>query len=205
MAAIILTSDMSLFSSPSHGFLPSKCWQPATPTATAVLSPNNASRGSSCGSSDLSRTAPQLLWQNVVRCGVSVRHPVPRTDGECYPGEHCFANTPCDGSNWPQILPPPPSSSLFQYCGSSMADASGDCWQPCQEFDCCFGLKCFDTSSGKSSGRCSANSDLDGANRYFCGSSWCDAAYSCGVACPGGQMPSVPERILLRRCALRRK
>jgi len=75
-----------------------------------------------------------------------------------------------------------------------MANARNDCWQPCPrgDSDCCSGLKCYDTSQGESGGTCT-NSDYTGSNHYYCGSSWCSAAYSCTNACPGGTNDECPR------------
>jgi len=75
-----------------------------------------------------------------------------------------------------------------------MSDAKSTCWQPCPNgnADCCGGLTCFDTSTQPESGATCTNSDYSGSNHFFCGSSWCDAAYSCTTACPGGSNDECP-------------
>ncbi|KAL3785546.1 hypothetical protein ACHAW5_010507 [Stephanodiscus triporus] len=116
---------VAFFPHPRSDFFASRCWQPCNLTATAVLCPKCFEVGSSCGSSDLSGTAHNFCGKTWCDAAYLCGTPCPGgTDGECNPGEYCFANTPCDGSNWPPILPQPPSSSPYQYCGSSMADAS---------------------------------------------------------------------------------
>ena len=115
------------------------------------------------------------------------------TDDECNvdnTGERCYADTPCGYSRSPPILPPPDRLSIFRYCGASLEDATEDCWQPCpggDDGECCFGLTCHDTSSSASSSACPSSSDRYlGSDRYYCGSTWCHAAYECRTACPGG-------------------
>ena len=73
-----------------------------------------------------------------------------------------------------------------------MSDARDACWQPCPrgDSDCCFGLNCFDTSQS-SQGTCSS-SDYSGTQHFYCGASWCGAAYSCQNACPGGTNEECP-------------
>lgn len=55
--------------------------------------------------------------------------------------------------------------------------------------DCCNGLSCFDTG-----GTCT---NIDGAAyvgsaHFYCGASWCSAAYSCTHPCPGGSSDECP-------------
>ena len=73
-----------------------------------------------------------------------------------------------------------------------MSDARDTCWQPCPrgDSDCCLGLNCFDTSQS-SQGTCSS-SDYSGTQHFYCGASWCDAAYLCQSACPGGTNEECP-------------
>ena len=58
--------------------------------------------------------------------------------------------------------------------------------------DCCLGLGCFDTSTDAQSGVCT-NYDYSGSNHFFCGSSWCNAVYSCQTACQGGTDGECPN------------
>lgn len=127
------------------------------------------------------------------QCGT----PCPDTT-ECPDGEYCFADTPCSSTSpiSPPPIPAPPTSSPYQFCGTSMSDASEKCWQPCPrgDSDCCLGLTCFDTSANSGSGGTICNnSDDSGSNHFFCGDSWCNAAYSCQTACPGGSDDECPE------------
>lgn len=76
------------------------------------------------------------------------------------------ADIPCDSNAAPvpvPAIPPPPTSSPYQFCGSTLADAQDQCWQPCPrgQSDCCLGLSCFDTS--QDGGTCSS-SDYSGTN-----------------------------------------
>ena len=129
--------------------------------------------------------------------------PCPETT-ECPEGQGCFADVPCGGGEPAPPLPSPPTSAPTQFCGEGeggegLSDAKGNCWQPCPrgDKDCCFGLTCHDTSQDgeifnleeSSSGTCPASSL--GGNMY-CGSSWCDAAYTCGATCPGGTNEECP-------------
>mmetsp|Transcript_884 Transcript_884/g.1635 ORF Transcript_884/g.1635 Transcript_884/m.1635 type:complete len:372 (-) Transcript_884:450-1565(-) len=119
---------------------------------------------------------------------------------ECPEGQSCYADLPCDsensGASSAPPLPQPPTASPYQFCGSSLGDAQSNCWQPCPrgENDCCFGSGCFDTSSegGGGGGETCAISGYSGSNHYFCGSTWCDAAYSCTTACPDGTNDECP-------------
>ena len=103
-------------------------------------------------------------------------------------GESCWANTPC-GNSPPPPLPAPPTTASTQFCGTSVETATDYCWQPCPrgDSDCCLGLTCFDTGSG------TCNADYTGAIHFYCGKSWCDAAYSCQDACPGGSNDECPD------------
>lgn len=117
---------------------------------------------------------------------------------ECPPGQSCYADVPCDSQNPGASAPPlpkPPTAAPYQFCGNTIAEAKADCWQPCPrgQVDCCFGLQCFDTSADASSGGTCPVSVLSGSAHYFCGSSWCAAAYSCSSRCPGGQSSECPE------------
>lgn len=119
------------------------------------------------------------------RCGT----PCP-TQSECAEGEYCYANLPCSSSRSPPPLTENPSSATTQFCGLSLDNAKDTCWQPCPrgDSDCCLGMTCYDTaesSSTSSEGQCST-SDYSGSNNFYCGKSWCDAAYTCGTACVGG-------------------
>lgn len=125
---------------------------------------------------------------------------------------------PCGGADPAPPLPSPPTSAPTQFCGEDLGDAKTDCFQPCPRGgkDCCFGLTCHDTSqdpadedenpeegeevftlqedpgagqTAASEGTCPA-SDLGG--NMYCGSSWCDAAYTCGATCPGGTNEECP-------------
>merc|ERR1719253_590002 len=77
-----------------------------------------------------------------------------------------------------------------KFCGVDLEDVQNTCWQPCStDGDCCASSqKCYE--AGESCG----SSVLTGANHFFCGISWCDAAYNCGTPCPnGGWADEEPE------------
>ena len=116
------------------------------------------------------------------KCGT----PCPNAN-ECTNGESCFADIPCDSDSpkTPPSLPAPPTAAPYQFCGSSISNAKDHCWQPCPRgnSDCCLGLSCFDTSENNAGDMCT-DSDYSGTNHYFCGSSWCQAAYSCLTVSP---------------------
>ena len=186
-----------------------KCWQPCITDADCCsLAQTCLDVGSACGtSSDLGGTVHNYCGSTWCGASYACGRPCPGgTDGECDPGDYCFADTPCGGESpattiIPPILPPPPASSAFRFCGASASDASADCWQPCPRGDaeCCHGLRCFDTSSsssgggeeGYTGGTC-PSSDYSGPSHYYCGSSWCDAAYACSAGCPGGADAECP-------------
>ncbi|KAK1740495.1 hypothetical protein QTG54_008590 [Skeletonema marinoi] len=109
---------------------------------------------------------------------------------ECPEGESCFGDIPCDSNAAPTpipVRPPPPTVAPTQFCGGTLAEAQSQCWQPCPRgsSDCCLGLDCFDTT--QNGGTCSS-SDYSGTNHFYCGTSWCNAAFSCGTPCPGGDV-----------------
>ncbi len=148
----------------------------------------------------LSNANINVSWYRWCDAAYTCGTPCP-TQTECADGEYCFADLPCDSSSSVSVptLPAPPTSSPYQFCGASVSNAREKCWQPCPrgDTDCCLGLGCFDTSSNENEGQgtvqstCSA-SDYSGSNHYYCGSSWCSAAYSCTNACPGGTNEECP-------------
>eukprot|EP00581_Thalassiosira_minuscula_P012047 CAMPEP_0183732264 /NCGR_PEP_ID=MMETSP0737-20130205/37987_1 /TAXON_ID=385413 /ORGANISM="Thalassiosira miniscula, Strain CCMP1093" /LENGTH=387 /DNA_ID=CAMNT_0025965227 /DNA_START=94 /DNA_END=1254 /DNA_ORIENTATION=- len=168
----------------------SNCWQPCQ-TDSDCCSPAQKcyEAGASCGSSDLSGTNHFFCGSSWCDAAYTCGTPCPEKT-ECPEGQYCFADIPCDSesTNAPPKLPNPPTASPYQFCGNSLQNAKDNCWQPCPrgKSDCCFGQGCYDTSSADAPGPTCTNSDYSGSNHYFCGSSWCDAAYSCGRACPGG-------------------
>jgi len=176
-----------------------KCWQPcSTDSDCCAISQRCFETGNSCRSAD-------LIGANHFFCGVSWcdasyncgNTPCP-TQTECPEGQTCFADIPCNSES-PEVsappLPVPPTAAPYQFCGSSISDAKNNCWQPCPrgKGDCCFGLECFDTSADANSGGTCTTSEYSGPNHYFCGNSWCDAAYSCNNACPGGTNEECPQ------------
>jgi hypothetical protein len=103
-------------------------------------------------------------------------------DTSCPDGLACWANTPCDaGREDAPNLPTDPDGVNAKFCGATLDEAKETCWQPCPYgHECCLGLSCFDTSVSSdtsSLGECSV-ADYSGANRFYCGKSWCDAAYT---------------------------
>lgn len=173
------------------------CWQPCSTDSDCCASAEHCfETESSCGSSDLSGTEHYFCGATWCEAAHQCGTPCPETT-ECPSGEYCFADTPCSSIS-PLPVPPipaPPTSSPYQFCGTSMSDAVEKCWQPCPrgDSDCCSGLTCFDTSANSGSGGTCNKSDYSGSNHFFCGSSWCDAAYSCQTACPGGTDDECPE------------
>eukprot|EP00579_Thalassiosira_antarctica_P012310 CAMPEP_0201921690 /NCGR_PEP_ID=MMETSP0903-20130614/9949_1 /ASSEMBLY_ACC=CAM_ASM_000552 /TAXON_ID=420261 /ORGANISM="Thalassiosira antarctica, Strain CCMP982" /LENGTH=401 /DNA_ID=CAMNT_0048458695 /DNA_START=35 /DNA_END=1240 /DNA_ORIENTATION=- len=165
------------------------CWQPCNSDSDCCASSQQCFEASSCKSYDLSGVNHNFCgvsWCDAAyNCGNT---PCPKTT-ECPDGQSCYADIPCNtvSSDAPP-LPAPPTASPYQFCGNSMSAAKSNCWQPCPRgrSDCCLGLGCFDTSTDAQSGVCGTNSDYSGSNHFFCGSSWCNAAYSCQTACPGG-------------------
>lgn len=110
---------------------------------------------------------------------------------ECPGDQSCFADVECksavsESSN--------PFEKTTKFCGYSMTNAKSECWQPCPkgDADCCLGLKCFDTSTDTGSGGTCTDSDYRGSEHKYCGTSWCDAAYACRAACPGGTDQECP-------------
>lgn len=172
------------------------CWQPCVQDSDCCSTSHRCLEAhSSCGSADLSGTNHYfcgVTWCDAAyKCGTPCPEQV-----ECPEGEQCYGDIPCD-SDSPVSAPPlpsPPTSSPYQFCGSSLESAAENCWQPCPRgnSDCCNGLSCFDTSSPESPSTCS-NSDYSGSGHYFCGTSWCNAAYSCSTACPEGTNDECPD------------
>jgi len=178
------------------------CWQPCTTDEdcrACALDYSCYEAGSSCGSNNKEGTNHYycgLSWCDAAyKCGA----PCPNggfnvIDGveepECPEGESCFGDIPCDSNAAPSPiprLPPPPTAAPTQFCGGTLAEAQSQCWQPCPRgsSDCCLGLDCFDTT--QNGGTCSS-SDYSGTNHFYCGTSWCNAAFSCGTPCPGGDV-----------------
>jgi hypothetical protein len=178
-----------------------QCWQPCTTDEDCQACAVDYScyeTGSSCGSNNKEGT--NHYYCGVSWCDAAYKCTIPCPNGgwnslaECPDGESCFADTPCDSNAAPvevPILRPPPTSAPTQFCGSSLADAQTQCWQPCPRgsSDCCFGLECFDTTQN---GATCSSSDYSGTNHFFCGTSWCNAAFSCGTPCPGGNSAECP-------------
>jgi len=112
------------------------------------------------------------------------------TNEECPGGQYCYADVPCssDGNN--NVVPsrdqqPPdlsrPSSIYSKYCGTSLEDAGNQCWQPCRDDDdCCAGQNCYEEVTS-----CPYPDNI-GADHFFCGSDFCDAAFQCRLPCPSG-------------------
>lgn len=178
----------------------STCWQPCrTDNDCCDTSLQRCfETGSDCGSSDLGGTNHFFCgtsWcEAAYTCGTACADP---EFDECPDGQSCFADLPCDSAA-PRSVPPPPvppTSSPYQFCGSSMADAKDHCWQPCPrgESDCCRGLGCYDTSAEADQGDTCSSNDYSGASHFYCGSSWCDAAYECNAACPDGSNDECPS------------
>ncbi|KAL9189121.1 hypothetical protein ACHAXT_011611 [Thalassiosira profunda] len=170
------------------------CWQPCNTDNDCCSSSQRCyEAGSSCPSSDLSGFHHNFCGVSWCDAAYSCNTPCPNTD-ECPAGQYCYADVPCDSDSprTPPTLPGPDPSAPFQFCGGSMSDARDACWQPCPQgdSDCCLGLNCFDTSQS-SQGTCSS-SDYSGTQHFYCGASWCGAAYSCQSACPGGTNEECP-------------
>mmetsp|Transcript_224 Transcript_224/g.342 ORF Transcript_224/g.342 Transcript_224/m.342 type:complete len:594 (-) Transcript_224:987-2768(-) len=166
-----------------------KCWQPCGSNNDCCSTGQSCfETGSACGSGELSGTDRYycgVTWCDAAySCGIAC----PNQD-ECPEGTYCFADTPC-GYLPPPQLPPPPTTSSTQFCGTTVESATENCWQPCPRgnSDCCLGLSCFDTSTV---GTC--NGDYSGSQHFYCGRSWCDAAYTCQIACPGGTNDECPD------------
>ena len=179
-----------------------ECWQPCTTDEdcrACAVDYSCYETGSSCGSNDKEGTNHYFCGQGWCDAAYKCTTPCPHggvniidgvEEAECPDGESCFADLPCDSDIAPvpvPPLPPPPTSAPTQYCGSSLANAKSQCWQPCPRgySDCCLGLKCFDTA--ENGGTC-PSADYSGTNHYYCGTSWCQAAFSCGSPCPGGDV-----------------
>eukprot|EP00986_Skeletonema_menzelii_P010167 scaffold4850_cov136-Skeletonema_menzelii.AAC.4 len=178
----------------------SQCWQPCTTDEdcqACVIAYSCYEAGSSCGSNNKEGTNHYYCGLSWCDAAYKCTTPCPNggmnvidgvEESECPEGETCFADIPCDSNAAPvpvPAIPPPPTSSPYQFCGSTLADAQSQCWQPCPRgySDCCLGLSCFDTT--QDGGTCSS-SDYSGTNHFYCGKSWCDAAFSCGTPCPNG-------------------
>lgn len=172
------------------------CWQPCSTDGDCCSTAQRCFEArSSCGSSSLTGTNHFFCGASWCDAAYNCGTPCPEQT-ECPDGEYCYADIPCDSEN-PRsapALPPPPTAAPYQFCGSSMTDAKEECWQPCPrgESDCCAGLTCHDTSRNVEQGDTCADSDYSGPRHFFCGSSWCDAAYSCRDACPGGRDGECP-------------
>lgn len=185
----------------------STCWQPCgTDSDCCSLSQKCYETEESCGSSIYEGT--QHNYCGISWCDAAYTCTTPCEDNVCPEGMGCYSNTPCGGSSSVVVeLPPDPVESDSSYCGHSLEDAKMTCWQPCPrgDSDCCLGLKCFDTANtniddidgGSSNSSSSSTSsglgqcgvaNYEGANHYYCGKSWCDAAYTCGEPCPGTLM-----------------
>ncbi|KAL3817168.1 hypothetical protein ACHAXA_007711 [Cyclostephanos tholiformis] len=191
------------------------CWQPCSTDADCCSSSQSCHDvpiSDACGASshDLGGTSHNYCGTSWCHASYECGTPCPNgTDDECSdrPDERCYADTPCGGwdggdggdPRMPPPLPPPDPTSAFRYCGTTYADASANCWQPCpggDDVECCFGSTCFDTAApapaatattGGPTDACPPSADrYVGTDRYYCGASWCDAAYSCGARCPGG-------------------
>lgn len=103
---------------------------------------------------------------------------------------------PCDGGGGgaPPSLPPADDDddaatalSFSRYCGSSPGDAAELCWQPCRDDgDCCAGQTCHANVTS-----CGYPENV-GADHFFCGSDFCNAAYECGMPCQSGHDASCP-------------
>ena len=181
-----------------------KCWQPCTTDADCCSSsqechdvPGSSSNSNAnCDSSHSDLSDPVHNYCGTGWCDASYECGTPCPDGtddECdhvNTGKRCYADTPCGSTRTTPILPPPDRSSAFRYCGTSSDDASANCWQPCprgNDDECCFGLTCHDTTESSSSSTCPSSIDrYYGSDRYYCGTTWCDAAYDCAISCPGG-------------------
>lgn len=178
-----------------------KCWQPCTSDEdcrSCAVDYSCYEAGSSCDSNNKSGSNHYYCGLSWCDAAYKCTKPCPNggwnsidgvEESECPEGESCFADIPCDSNIAPvpvPILPPPPTSAPTQFCGSSLADAQDQCWQPCPRgsSDCCLGLECFDTT--QNGGTCSS-SDYSGTNHFYCGTSWCNAAFSCDTPCPGGE------------------
>ncbi|KAL7520539.1 hypothetical protein ACHAWX_005264 [Stephanocyclus meneghinianus] len=166
----------------------STCWQPCgTDADCCSLGQRCYEAGESCGSS--AYVGPTHNFCGVSWCDAAYTCGTPCDGGACPDGLYCYASTPCDG-RMPPPLPQEPTGSTTRFCADTLDQAKETCWQPCPrgDGDCCLGLTCFDTalsSSTSSLGEC-ANSDYSGSNNFYCGKSWCHAAYTCGETCPGG-------------------
>ena len=175
-----------------------KCWQPCSSDIDCCsIGEKCHDADENCGSND--KSGSQHNYCGVTWCDAAYTcgTPCPNED-ECEDGEYCFADTPCDSATAiaPPILPPPPTSSPYMYCGKSFEDAKLNCWQPCPrgDVDCCSGLTCHDTTSSEG-GRTVYTCDTSvysGTSHYYCGGSWCDAAYTCKTSCPSGQDTDCP-------------
>ena len=183
-----------------------KCWQPCTTDEDCRKCAVDLScydTGEACSSLDTTGTNHFYCGTSWCDAAYKCTKPCPNggwnnfdgvLESECPEGESCFADIPCDSNVAPAPvpeLPQPPTSAPFQFCGSSLEDAQTQCWQPCPRgsSDCCFGQECFDTS--QNGGSCTS-SDYSGENHFYCGSSWCDAAFSCGQPCPSGTNDACP-------------
>lgn len=182
-----------------------KCWQPCTTDEdcqACAIAYSCYETGSSCGSNNKEGTNHYYCGLSWCDAAYKCSKPCPNgghnvVDGveesECPEGERCFADLPCDSNKAPvpvPKLPPPPTSATTQFCGSSRADAQSQCWQPCPRgsSDCCLGLGCFDTAT--KDGNCPSSDSLySGTNHFYCGTSWCHAAFTCGTPCPEGECP----------------
>ena len=168
----------------------STCWQPCgSSTDCCSLSQNCYETSSSCGSSVYSGSNHNYC--GVSWCDAAYNCGTPCGEDEACPdGLYCFANVPCDvdGRTDPPPLPSNDPVANYNYCATTLEEAKSTCWQPCPrgDDDCCLGLKCFDTSTSSSSSGSSSDgsscgvSDYTGTNHFYCGASWCDAAYTCG-------------------------
>eukprot|EP01082_Thalassiosira_pseudonana_P007996 g6349.t1 g6349 contig23:261852-263914(+) len=194
MHLILLTITVSVssdkFCGTDQADADNTCWQPCGSDADCCsLGQRCYEAGSSCGSSVYD--GEDNMYCGVSWCDAAYRCGTPcPTQSECAEGEYCYANLPCSSSRSPPPLPENPSSATTQFCGLSLDNAKDTCWQPCPrgDSDCCLGMTCYDTaesSSTSSEGQCST-SDYSGSNNFYCGKSWCDAAYTCGTACVGG-------------------
>ena len=181
-----------------------KCWQPCSSDIDCCSITEkcyDAPITNTCGSND--KSGSQHYYCGISWCDAAYTcgTPCPNED-ECADGEYCFADTPCDSTDennlTPPILPPPPTSSPYMYCGKSIEDAKLNCWQPCPrgDVDCCSGLTCYDTtSSSEAGGRIAYTCDTSvysGTSHYYCGASWCDAAYTCTTSCASGKDTDCP-------------
>ena len=192
LLSLLHSSYPDKFCGTSQSNAESLCWQPCgSDSDCCSLSQNCYETDSACGSSVYEGTNHNYC--GISWCDAAYTCSTPCEDGVCPDGLWCYGNTPCDssggGTTVPE-LPVDPVNSTSNFCGATLDEAKETCWQPCPrgDEDCCLGLSCFDTAESSNSstlGVCDA-AEYDGENRFYCGKSWCDAAYTCGEPCPSG-------------------